>query len=647
MHNSYSTCSTCSAKPLYLAAIASGSLLYASFFPLNLGFLAWIALVPLLFRVRSRARPRHVYLAAFTCGLAFYVPAIQWMRVAHPAMYATWAILALYSAVYIPLGLVLIRRLDRGGVPLLLAVPTVWVGCEYMRAHFPTGFPWLEPLGVMHHIGFGWYFLGYTQHDWTPLIQIADIAGVYGVSFLIALVNTVVYLWVSRFAKALRSEDSASRPTKSSSSPPHFGEGPEEGFGAKALRSEDSASRLTKSDQPSSSPPRFGEGFCTPRPILGTLIAGGLIAAALVYGYSRLDHPEFDQGPRVALLQSNLPQDVKMGDGDVVRQHMAELLHEALNVLPDEFPALVVWPETTCDAVWFDVQGGVDRSQLSTKWQDWIFDSARLAQSMIGRKSDQLYPQRELGFDVFAEATAGRPTNQLLGLNGLELGADGKAWKFNSAKFVGKDGRPGPRYDKMHLVPFGEYVPLRTMFPWMRVFTPYESDYSCKPGAHWTRFPLTAGDRTYQFGCIICYEDSDPSLPRRYALPSPEGPPVDFLVNISNDGWFRGTEEHEEHFAICRFRAVECRRAIVRAVNMGISGIIDSDGRIVKIPGPTWAESKKIAAVVNGVVPIDHRESLYARWGDWLALACWGFVAAALVFVMVARRNKIVPAHDA
>src|SRR5262249_25075829 len=135
-----------SVKSLYLKAIASGLLLYASFFPLNLGFLAWFALIPLLFLVDSKARPRHIYLAAFVGGLACYVPAIQWMRVAHAAMYATWATLALYCSLYFVIGLALIRKLDRGGVPLTLAVPVVWVGLEYMRAHFPTGFAWLQPL---------------------------------------------------------------------------------------------------------------------------------------------------------------------------------------------------------------------------------------------------------------------------------------------------------------------------------------------------------------------------------------------------------------------------------------------------------------------------------------------------------------------
>jgi apolipoprotein N-acyltransferase len=166
----------------------------------------------------------------------------------------------------------------------------------------------------------------------------------------------------------------------------------------------------------------------------------------------------------------------------------------------------------------------------------------------------------------------------------------------------------------------------------MQVFTPYKHDYSCRPGESWTRFPLTARDgRAFTFGCLICYEDSDPYLARQYVATEP----VSFLVNISNDGWFDGTEEHEEHLAICRFRAIEARRSVVRAVNVGISGLIDADGRVLKIPGRTWSESKKVDAVVSAVVPIDTRESLYATLGDWVPAACWAGLLVGLVVLRV------------
>src|SRR5205085_7228468 len=124
-----------------------------------------------------------------------------------------------------------------------------------------------------------------------------------------------------------------------------------------------------------------------------------------------------------------------------------------------------------------------------------------------------------------------------------------------------------------------------------------------------------------------------------YVRPGDE-PPVDFLVNISNDGWFDGTSEHEEHLAISRFRAVECRRALARAVNMGISAVIDGNGRVVALPAATWADSKKMAAVVTAAVPIDTRGSLYAAWGDWLPGLCAALAGLALVAPGLRSRSR-------
>ena len=85
-----------------------------------------------------------------------------------------------------------------------------------------------------------------------------------------------------------------------------------------------------------------------------------------------------------------------------------------------------------------------------------------------------------------------RPSWTLYGLNGL-VWEDGRAWKYNSALLLAPDGAYAGRYDKMHLVPFGEYVPLGEALPFMRCFTPYEGDYSCRLGRDWTRFPLQPG----------------------------------------------------------------------------------------------------------------------------------------------------------
>src|SRR5262249_13883707 len=144
--------------------------------------------------------------------------------------------------------------------------------------------------------------------------------------------------------------------------------------------------------------------------------------------------------------------------------------------------------------------------------------------------------------------------------------------------------------------------------PIMKWLSPYEEEnqYGITPGKQFTSFtiPRTA----YRFGVLICYEDSVPHLAPDYLRGSE---PPDFFVNISNDGWFKGSSEHEQHLVAARFRAIECRRALARSVNMGISAVIDGNGRLVAMPGPTWGQSKDIATVVTAAVPLDKRWSLY------------------------------------
>src|SRR5262249_28863160 len=126
------------------------------------------------------------------------------------------------------------------------------------------------------------------------------------------------------------------------------------------------------------------------------------------------------------------------------------------------------------------------------------------------------------------------PTNVLLGMNCEVLDAEEHLRKYNSAILIRPDASPGGRYDKIHRVPFGEYVPLRDWLPWMNALAPYDSDYSIAVGERQTRFPLGQ----HRFGVVICYEDSDPFLARQYVTAEGGEPPVDFLVNMSNDGWF-------------------------------------------------------------------------------------------------------------
>src|SRR5438067_9434354 len=128
---------------VFLPAVLSGLLLWAAFFPLDLGALGFVALVPWLSLVRADVSRRRRYFAAYVGGFVFSVLATQWVRVAHPMMYCSWAAFSLVLPLFWVLALDLVRRLDRLGVPLALAVPVAWVGVVYVRVDFPTGFPFL------------------------------------------------------------------------------------------------------------------------------------------------------------------------------------------------------------------------------------------------------------------------------------------------------------------------------------------------------------------------------------------------------------------------------------------------------------------------------------------------------------------------
>lgn len=571
-----------------LLGVAGGVLLYLCHFPVAWGWLGWVALVPFLALVRSPARPRRIYLAAWLGGLVFYIPVLQWMRVADPRMYFTWIALALHCSLFVVLGVYLIRRLDRRTrLPLVLTVPVVWTALEFLRAHLLSGFPW--------------YFLGHTQHDFLTVIQVADLTGAYGVSFVVAAVNVIVFEWlcaVPRVRQWLRLPQTP-------------------------------ASRL---------------------PIGSTAFAALLVALVLGYGVWRLGEGEFAAGPRVALVQGNVPQGVRNTDGLSMLNHYSYLARVACTQAPK--PDLIVWPETSYPNEWTDVAAGVPAGEFP--------NDRKTSEEQRGR--------------IRADVTEFWPGNVLLGLNATVLQPDGGEKRYNSSLLFHEDGRVGPRYDKIHRVPFGEYVPFKDSLPFMKAFAPYDFDYSVSPGEGFPRFEVGK----YRFGVVICYEDTDPTLARQYVAPGSDA--VDFVVNVSNDGWFNGTAEHEEHLAICRFRAVECRRSVLRAVNMGISGVIDPNGRVLtphlaevlqfpKKKRPTgeeeseskaqepeklhvwdvptgnvgsshsWREFKKVAGVLTAEVPIDTRGSVYASWGDWLPWGCWVFAGVGLVWGMLRPRS--------
>jgi apolipoprotein N-acyltransferase len=237
-----------------------------------------------------------------------------------------------------------------------------------------------------------------------------------------------------------------------------------------------------------------------------------------------------------------------------------------------------------------------------------------------------------------------------------------KERKYNSAFIFAPDGGPPQRYDKVHVVPFGETIPfrfgrLRFLYLAINDISPFGRDgyeYSIWPGTRFDTFTMrtaSQGQRSYRFAVPICYEDVMPYVARAFTAGAPArrgGKPlrartekqVDFLLNISNDGWFIHSNELVQHLAIGAFRAVENRVGIARAVNTGVSAFIDANGRIDHTIS-VGATGFRVAPVM-----VDSRFSLYSRVGDVFAWMCVAVLALFYVDYTIARiRGRPAPPH--
>jgi apolipoprotein N-acyltransferase len=208
--------------------------------------------------------------------------------------------------------------------------------------------------------------------------------------------------------------------------------------------------------------------------------------------------------------------------------------------------------------------------------------------------------------------------------------------RYNSATVFGPDGSEPGRYDKIHLVYFGEVVPfrfgrLRFVYLWLNRVMPFSGadqgfEYSLTSGNEFRNFtmqPASQPGRSYRFGVPICYEDVMPYVSREFVSGGSNEKRVDFLLNISNDGWYGHGSQQPQHLAICVFRAVENRVGIARAVTTGVSAFIEPSGqvhdRVRGNPSKSWPGESGYAISRIGV---DSRYSMYSRYGDWFAWGC-------------------------
>ena len=505
-------------KTNIVLAVASGLLLTASFPKIEIHWLAWFCLVPLLFTLR-RLLPAAAFRIGFIFGFFHFVTLLYWLvpvmrTYGYLPAYLAVLILLLFSAVLAVFTGVMAAAFvytARGPVRCLVMFPLVWVTLEYIRSFLFSGFPW--------------EYLGYSQFRSLPLIQIADISGVYGLSLVIALANAAVFLTLLHLSRFKWQESE----------------------------------------------------------VAGKLVIASLLLAAagvgLTWSYGtwragRIDQ-QISRAPkaRVSVVQGNIDQATKWDPA--FQFSTIEKYFRLSRTGKAQTSDLIVWPESaTPFFLLYDkkpsemVFKGIEKAGT-----DFLIGSP----SLMHRKDATLY--------------------------------------FNSAYLIAPQKKEMQKYDKAHLVPYGEYVPFKKWLPFLGKIVAQVGDFRAGKKGHTLTWEKGA------LGIQICYEIIFPNLSRAMAKNG-----AVLLVNITNDAWFGTTSGPYQHFSMTIFRAVENRRSLARSANTGISGFVDPVGRILE------ATELNQDAVVTGDLPLLSRKSFYTRFGDLFALVCLGITLLLVMF---------------
>jgi apolipoprotein N-acyltransferase len=577
------------ATPWYDGAwlpMCSAVLLSLAFAPISQFYLAWVGLVPWLLFVRRAATARRAFLWNWVAGTLFSAINIWWLCfVTIPGTLGSVAYMGLYWGLAALIVRVVLRR--EGEAPAEpssrphkarreprppvwepFAIAAVWTGCEWVRGNLMTGWPWS--------------YLGYTQTPVLAMCQVADVAGVYGVTFWLVAVNALI----AQFFTA-----------------------------------------------------RFKLG-----PVLRSAAAVAvLLAVVVVYGIVRMATTHTTPGPRVMVVQSNFPQ-TNTGEKGATMEELVDFhVKRTTDTLSAEQtagrkPDLVVWSETMMPILNAEAR----EFMTGSPYGDFLDDTYKRLSS--------------IAFDFrTALLTGGEYAGRVIIRDGRYIPLE----RANAAYLFEPTGTLSDlRYDKVHLVPFGEYVPFKESFPplyqFFMWFSPYDFDYNLVPGrddaltvfsvsdltgeptTHPTSEPYVDPDPAAspatqpatqpaqpsytptpgsRFVVPICFEDADPRLLARMFDGEDGTKRADFIVNITNDGWF-SQPQLSQHLQIARFRSIENRVPTARSVNTGISAFIDSTGRVIdRLPA-------HLEGTLTATLPLDSRFALYTRLGDAFAIAC-------------------------
>ncbi len=535
----------------FLAALAGFGL--ATAFPkFDFAGAAWVA-PALILACAYRTHGRAAFRIGYVAGLTFHLTTLYWLLhipvTGFPIFgwVAMSAFLALYLAAWVWL---LAGRVGKGGwlrrSAWTLAGAAAWVALEMIRARFLSGFPWNN--------------LGTSQWGMLPLIQIAAVTGVYGVSFIVVWFSLAMY------------------------------------SGALAMFRHPTSRYVWMSE------------------ILLPLLT---LLMLFVAGMSRLRNmPAETETLRVTFIQPAIPQTMIWDSGENTNR-FRQLMELTAHALTNETD-LLLWPEAALPE----------------------FNAASFAAITNLIQTHQI--EMIFGADDVQEKTNPTPGDRYDA--------------YNAAFHFRPDGSLGGIYHKRHLVMFGEYIPLVRALPFVKWFTPITGGFTAGDRVTHFRLERRAPPRhetnnlperaetvlgappRIKIAPLICFEDTFPHLVREYVNDD-----TDFLVNLTNNGWFGESASQWQHAASAALRAVENGVPLLRCCNNGVTCWVDARGQVREI-FRDHRGSEYGAGFVTWNIPVHapgemRRRTFYNEHGDWFGWGCVAFTAL-LVLPRIARRKR-------